>query len=189
MSNYGAYHLANNPDLYEVQRTNNFELVVHFDDNQLTVDDSTDPQYITGNPQEIIRLSVVRASVPNFEQQVLEIKRGNSTIKAAGVPTFQAGSIVVNDFIGANTKSVLLAWQRLSYNVSKDTVVRMKDYKKNCQLLEYTRDYQLVRYWDLKGCWISAVSEPEYNMEGSEKKTITGTLQYDRAEMHMADEE
>ena len=192
-STIGTYHLAANAELYEVSRSNNFEFVVTGFDELLragafadTADDLSD--YIKGG-QEVLRLSVVKASVPHFTQSVIEVKRGNTIMKAAGVPSFEAGTLEVNDFIGADTKSVLMAWQRLSYDVTTEKVGRMTEYKKDCTLIEYTPDYEQIRYWDLKGCWVSGISEGTYDMESGDKRVITATIQFDKAIMHLPDEE
>ena len=110
-------------------------------------------------------------------------------MKAAGIPTFNEGSLVINDFIGADGKSALMAWQNLSYDVRTEKVGRMKDYKKDCYLLEYTPDYQLVRQWLLKGCWVSGITMSEFNQEQGEKRTVSATIQYDSAFMQMPDDE
>lgn len=188
--NIGTYHLANNPDLYEVQRSNTFEFVVTDIADLLRAGAvKGDGRPLVNNGQEVLRLSVVKAPIPNFKQEVLEIKRGNTIMKMAGVPTFDSGTLVVRDFIGADTKSVLMAWQKLSYDVKTEKVGRMSAYKKECTLVEYTPDWQMVRYWILKGCWVSSISQDDFDMESGETKTISATIEYDRAEMHLPDEE
>ena len=188
--NIGTYHLANNPDLYEVQRSNNFEFVVTNIGDMLRAGAvEGDGRPLIQNGQETLRLSVVKAPIPNFKQAPLEIKRGNTVMKMAGVPTFDSGNLVVRDFIGADTKSVLMAWQKLSYDVKTEKVGRMSAYKKECTLVEYTPDWQMVRYWILKGCWVSGITEEDFDMDSGETKTITATIEYDRAEMHLPDEE
>lgn len=186
----GTYHLADNPDMFEVQRPNNFEFVITGIDSLLrtSVDANLadDNDYIT-NGQEVIRLSVVKAPIPMFSQEPISIKRGNTTMKVAGTPSFGSGSLVVNDYIGADTKSVLMAWQRQSYDVTTEKVGRMANYKHDCTLIEYTPDYEMVRYWDLKGCWISELREDDFDMESTGKKTISATIEYDKAFMHLPD--
>ena len=78
-----------------------------------------------------------------------------------------------------------MAWQNLSYNVKTEKVGRMSQYKKNCYLLEYTPDYELVRTWVLKGCWISGLSMPDFNQEDGGKRQVTATIQYDAAFMEV----
>ena len=186
---YGTYHLADNPALYDPMRNNTFEFVVTGLDKLLRVvaDGSEENAYST-NAQEVLRLSVDSASIPMFTQEVIPVKRGNSTIKFAGTPSFASGSIVVNDWIGADSKSALMAWQNLSYNVKTDRVGNAADYKKDCWLIEYTPDYtKQVRQWQLKGCFISGLSEDAYSMSSDGKKTISATIEYDRAIMSLPD--
>lgn len=186
---YGTYHLADNPALYDPMRNNTFEFVVTGLDKLLRVgaDGSEENAYIT-NAQEVLRLSVDSASIPMFTQEVIPVKRGNSTIKFAGTPSFASGSLVVNDWIGADSKSALMAWQNLSYNVKTDRVGNAADYKKDCWLIEYTPDYtKQVRQWQLKGCFISGLSEDAYSMSSDGKKTINATIEYDRAIMSLPD--
>lgn len=179
----GTYHLSNNPNIYEIQRTNNFEFVVSDIDGILRAG-SESATY--ANAQEVIRMSVVSCPIPHFSQNAIEVKRGNTTLKYAGVPTFQAGTIVLNDYIGADTAGVLEAWQNLSYNVKTEKVGLASDYKKDCYLIEYSPDYQPVRRWIMRGCWVSGLSEDEMNNENNSKKTVRATIEYDRAELDVS---
>ena len=146
----GTYHLADNPSLFEVQRNNNFEFVVtDLDGIQRAGSIGTESNAFIGNAQEMLRLSVTKSSIPHFSQDVVAIKRGNSTLKYAGVPTFDEGTVEFNDFVGADTKAILMAWQNQSYDVQTEKVGLVTDYKKDAYLLEYTPDYQLVRTWKL----------------------------------------
>lgn len=108
----GTYHLADNPNLYEPQRTNNFEFLI-MDIDGITRAGMTgteaDNVRTIPNAQEILRLSVSQARVPHFSQSTIEVKRGNSTLKYAGVPTFESGTIVINDYIGAAAKEAIMA--------------------------------------------------------------------------------
>lgn len=185
-----AYHLADNPELYEIQRSNNFDFIVTDIDNIVRSDaKDTDTNRTISNAQNVLHFSVVSSSLPMFTQEVVTVNYGNSVMKAAGKPTFSDGTLVVNDFIGADTKSVLMAWQNLSYNVRTDKVGRMADYKKNCYLQEYTPDWQLVRTWRLIGCWVSGLSEDQFSNDSSDKKTISATITFDKAYMELPDEE
>ena len=182
----GTYHLANNPNIYEIQRTNNFELVISDIDGILKagVTDAAGASY--ANAQEVIRMSVISFPIPHFTQNVLEVKRGNTTLKYAGVPTFDNGRLVCYDYIGAETAGVLEAWQNLSYNVNTEKVGLASDYKKDCTVIEYSPDYQPVRTWKLRGCWISGLQEEELNNENNAVMKVTATITYDRAEIDMS---
>ena len=185
MTSYGTYHLADNPQLYEPARSNNFEFVITDIDDLIYAgvdkNTATEKDHIT-NGQEVLRVSVLSSSVPHFNLGKIEVKRGNNTIKFAGTPTFDDGTLVLNDYIGARTKDALLAWQALAYDVTNEKVHRATNYKKDCTLIEYSPDYQeVIRTWTLKGCWISGLSEPEMSAETNDKRTVTATVVYDRA--------
>lgn len=182
----GTYHLANNPNIYEIARTNNFEFIVTDIDGILKAG-SSNVSY--ANAQEVIRMSVISCPIPHFSQEAIQVKRGNTTLKYAGVPSFSAGTIKLNDYIGADTAGVLEAWQNLSYNVKTEKVGLASDYKKDCYLIEYSPDYQAVRKWILRGCWVSGLSESDMDNENNNKKEISATIEYDRAELDISGEE
>lgn len=182
-SQVGAYHLADNPALYEPQRNNNFEFIVTNIDGIVGVGDGKR----IANAQEVLRFSTQSTSIPFFTQEPITIRRGNSVMKAAGLPSFQSGRLTINDYIGADSKSVLMAWQSLSYNAQTERVGKMTDYKKDCYLIEYSPSYEMVRQWVLKGCWISALSEDDFNMDDGGKKVITATIEFDKAFMQLPD--
>lgn len=191
----GAYHLSNTPELYEVQRNNNFmfEVSLTTDANGNPtplyragidpVSESQNPFLKFGNPEEVIRLSVNKASIPSYSQDVITVARGNTSIRYAGKINFSENtSIKLYDFIGAQTKEILLAWQALSGNPYTERVGHASDYKKNAFLCEYTPDYQLVRRWQLFGCWIKELTLGDFQFEGSSDQIqIDATIVYDRA--------
>lgn len=182
--NHGTYHLSDNPAIYEPSRNNAFEFVVNSKINTLVQAGITlpdDTTMLTGI-QDVIKLSVSEASVPHFELGVIEVKRGNSTMKFAGTPSFNEYSIKCNDYVGAKTKAILLAWQALAYNVAKDVVNLAVNYKFDCQLVEYTTDYsRVIRTWTLKNCWVRVLSEGSFTHDSNDKRTIDVTIVYDRA--------
>lgn len=194
MSRIGTYHLASNPKLYEPARTNNFELVVTDVDDLIYAgtpeNQKENEKFHIKNAQETLRVSVVSSSVPHFTLGVIDIKRGNNTMHVAGTPTFDNANIVFNDYIGARTKSALLAWQELAYDVRTEKVHKMNNYKKTCYLYELTPDNdEVIRYWELLGCWVSGISEGEFSYEDNNKRTVSGTIVYDKAIPHLPDEE
>lgn len=191
MSNsLSAAHISANLAAHEAARTGFFSLIVDNIDNIVKASFSGDPESATANDkiaraQETLKLHVVSAPVPHFNLEVLKYKRGNDTVTFAGVPEYQSGSIKVDDVVGLDTKSILMAWQALAYNVYTRKGGRMKDYKKNATLIEYTQDFEQIRSWTLYGCWVSEVSEDEFNKESDGKRQITAKIEYDRAEMNL----
>jgi hypothetical protein len=191
MSNsLSAKHISTNLANYEAARTGFFSLIVDGIDNIINAAYSGDTRDATANDkiaraQETLKLNVIKAPVPHFSLEAIPYKRGNDTVKFAGTPTFHDGSIVVDDVVGMDTKSILMAWQALAYNVYTRKGGRMKDYKKTCTLIEYTQDFEQVRSWTLYGCWISDITEEDFNKEQDGKRQITAKIEYDRAEMNL----
>ena len=133
---FGTYHMASQPNFYEPQRTNNFEFVVTDLDNIIKLGmNPDDAAALINNAQEVLRLSVTRAFVPTFTQSTVEVRRGNTMLKYAGVPTFNNGNVVINDYIGSYGKQILEAWRSLSYNVYTEKVGLASQYKKDAYLI------------------------------------------------------
>lgn len=182
-SSHGTYHLADNPNLFEIQRSNNFEFIISdFDSLNYAGSTETTTSKLVGG-QELIRLAVSAASIPHFTQSAIEVKRGNNIIKYAGVPEFGDGKLTVIDYIGADTLSLLMAWQNLTYNVATEKVGLAESYKRSCTLIEYSPDYQVVREWKMFGCWISDIKEDDMDSERAEARKIEATIIYDHAQI------
>lgn len=187
-------HISTNLANYEAARSNFFVFVVYDLDNLLkinreSVEDPTNNDKIV-NAAEYIKLNVTKCAMQDFSLSPLEYRRGNDVVKMAGLPTFSDGSITVDDVVGLDTKSILTAWLHLAYNPNTRKGGRMKDYKKNCDLLEYTQDYELIRTWHLEGCWVSNLTNDEFDKEaGDGKRSINATIIYDRAIMELPEEE
>lgn len=180
----GTYYLTDNPKYYEIQRSNNFVFYVSGLSKSLNI---VQNKYAADNADDVIKLSVSKASIPHFTQSAITVKRGNNTMKFAGAPEFNSGDITLNDYVGAGTKDVLMAWQSKSYDVRTEKVGLASDYKRDAYLLEYTPDYQLVRTWKLMGCWISGISEDPYTHDDANKHQISATIEYDKAWIDISD--
>lgn len=187
------YHIASRPSIYEPMRDNTFEFLVHDIDNILKagVDESVaaaDTDYVT-NGQEELRYAVTRANIPNFTQDSFEVQRANMSVKFAGTMKWGDGSIEVVDYVDSESSSTLLAWQRLSGDPVTEKVGRASAYKKHCTLLEYSADFELVRYWDIYGAWIKEANVAEKNAEGGNSKiTISATICFDKAVPHFGND-
>ena len=188
-TNYGVYHLADNPAQYQPVRTNNYRCICQGLEELVRVggDANSRNDYLE-NAQEVIDFSVVSFDAPNFTQDEIQIRRGNSTVYFAGTPRFNTSNLVINDFVGADGKSILQAWQALSYDVVNDVINPSTKYKKDMLILEYTPDNVLLKVWELKGCWITSLTETGYSSESPAKKTVTATIRYDRAIPRKPDE-
>ena len=141
MSNsLSASHISTNLANYEAARSGFFSLLVDDIDNIIRATYSgeaaaaTADDKIGSQAQETLKLNVLQAPVPHFSLQKMSYKRGNDTVNFAGVPEFSDGEITVDDVVGLDTKSILMAWQGLAYNVHTRKGGRMKDYKKNYKI-------------------------------------------------------
>lgn len=176
----GAYHFSANKELFEIQRGNNFDFVISTRLNNMPA--YGDESKFFPNASEYIRLSVSAASVPHFSQNVIEVRRGNTAVKYAGVITWPEGSLECYDFIGVETKDILMAWQAKAGNPLFQTVGLQSEYKYDANLIEYTPDYsKIVRTWKLEGCWISNMDEDQYSVDANGARKVRVTIQYDRA--------
>ena len=186
---FGTYHLADNPSQYQPAVSNTFRLIVYGIDNMRRA--GTRDEYVKGGT-EIVDFSVRSVNLPSFQQGAVTINRGNSQVHFAGTPQWSDGSITIYDYIDADGKSVLQAWQAQQYDVLRDVVYRVATtgYKKKAHLIEYTSDNRMVRYWELQGCWITNLSESPFDStNGSSAREIQASIKYDRAIPHMPDEE
>lgn len=192
MKYLSAAHISANLGQYEAARSGFFTLIVDNIDNIIKASYTGDHSAATDSDkinqaQEILKLNVVKAPVPHFSLKKESYRRGNDVVNFAGVPEFTDGSIAVDDVVGLDTKSILMAWQGLAYNVHTRKGGRMKDYKRNCELVEYTQDFEQVRSWTLYGCWVRNITEGEFDKENDGKRQVTAEIVYDRAVMHLPD--
>lgn len=190
MSNsLSAKHISTNLANYEAARTGFFSLIVHDIDNIIRATYSGEKGAATANDrigpkaQEILKLNVVSAPVPHFKLKTNSYVRGNDVVNFAGVPEFNTGTLVVDDVVGLDTKAILMAWQSLAYDVYTRKGGRMKDYKKNATLIEYTQDFEQVRSWNIYGCFVTDIQEDDFNKENDGKRQLKASIIYDRAEM------
>ena len=191
----GAYHISNNTVEYNPKRKNNFTLIVNGLNNLPrvgSVDSSLGDlgvnDYIEDGQNQLI-LALKSSDTPQITQNPITINRGNSTIKFAGKPSFNDINIEAYDFIGSNVKDTLLAWQNLSYNTKYDYVGNAWSYKKDCQLLQLDPVGNLIRYWEIKGAWLQSVTPGNFSVDdGDTAQTVSATISYDWAELHLPDE-
>ena len=178
-------HISSNLRNYEAARSGFFTLTVDLGNlvspsyTGETEDASTTDRL--EDSQNRLRLNVTKAFVPHFSLGTDNYRRGNDVVNFATVPTWSNGTIEVDDVVGLDTKSILMAWLYLAYNPHTRKGGRMADYKKTATLCEYTQDYQLIRTWTLEGCFITQLQEDNFDKENDGKRKITATIVFDRA--------
>ena len=188
-NNPSAYHIAQNKVEYNPQRKNNFILVIDFGDDLPRVgsdDGTTDPASIitASEAQNQVILTLRECDTPSVSVGEIPVSRGNSVIKFAGKPTFGDMGFTAYDYIGANIKDTLLAWQNQVYNSKYDYTGNAKSYKKHCQLIQQTPNGTMVRYWDIEGAWPKEVKPDNFDYTSEDQQTVSCTLAIDWAEMH-----
>lgn len=186
--NSAYFHLASNPEAYQPVRNNNFRFIADFSQINLFGDTrNANTKFDPNTAQQVIDFSVISFDVPTFSQEELPISRGNSKIYFAGVPTFENKTLRINDFIGADGKSILRAWQACSYDVHTDTIPSSTKYKINAKVFEYTSDGRAIREWTLYGCWVTGIQEDGWDNTNGSVKTCSATIRYDKAIQERAD--
>lgn len=172
----GTHHMVNS-DVFEPQRTNNFEIQFP----NLGTLTSAQGGMRFENPGESITLSV--KSVGDLAQNIdsIAVHYGNNAIKFAGKPTLNDISIQINDFIGMHTERILEAWSSLVYNKYTQKIGRATSYKTDAYLLEYAPDGTNVKAWKLEGCWPGTITYGGYNQENASTREISLTLNVDFA--------
>lgn len=181
-------HISDHPEDYEAARTGFFVLLVSGLENlrQPSYSGEDDPaigstDWIPSDAADTLRLNIVKCPVPHFEISTNEYRRGNDVVHFAGIPTWNGGTFVVDDIVGKRTKEILMAWLYLAYNPHTRKGGRMKDYKKNCQLIEYTQDYEPIRTWNLDGVFITKLQEDDFDRENDGPRKISADFIFDRA--------
>ena len=195
MANYDksltAEHISNNLSKYEAARNAFFVLVVHDLDNlvkpNFTGENPGDNDLIT-DAENILRLNVVKSSIPHFSVGTEQYRRGNEVVNFATTPTWDGGSITVDDVVGVRTKDILVAWLYKAYNPHTRKGGRMSEYKKSAQLVEYTQDYKQIRTWNIDGMFVTKINDSEFDRENDGKRQITVDFVFDRATMDIPEE-
>ena len=186
--------ISENLSSYEAARSGFFILVVDGLDDLLKPDyrgeaENAEDSDRIKKAQETLKLSVTKCSVPHFEIATNEYRRGNDVVKFAGVPTWNGGTITVADYVGLDTKSLLMSWLYKAYNPHTRKGGRMKDYKKTATLCEYTQDYELIRTWTIEGMFITKITEDDFDKENDGPRKLNVEFVFDRATVDLPDEE
>ena len=158
----GAAHLATAG--WEIQRNNNFEISIEG----------------VGNDR-LLTLSVVSGSLPSESNQPISVQYGNSNIKVARTYEIQAGNLVVRDIIQKDVERMIDQWRATVYNKETDQVGFAANYKKQARITQFAPDGTYERVWKLVGVWPSSVSYGDVGQESNGLKTISITLEYDKA--------
>lgn len=165
----GASHLAGQG--FEVQRTNNFEIQIENVSNS-----------------RILTLAVASAFLPTESNEVISLNYNNTTITVAGKANANgSGSLVIRDLIQQDIEAMLDEWRATVYNKDTDAIGFAFDYKKPAKVTQCAPDGTLLRTWTLEGCWPSSVDYGQVSYDSPGVKTVSITLQYDKAKIDRTD--
>lgn len=148
---------------HEVQRQNNFELVI----NDLA------------NSRELT-LACENAQIPSMDNDIVELDYGNNKASVAGKASTQDMSVSFKDFIGADVEKIIVDWRAKVYNPVDDAIGFAADYKKSARLIKWAPDGSVERVWIVKGMWPSAVTWGTLDHTSGEKVIIEVTFKVDR---------
>ncbi len=157
----GARHLANTT-VGELQRVNNFLVE------------------IAGLPTTVSFL-IKGFPLPSSENEVLEVKYGNSKIKLPGPISFSEGELTILDSIDLDTEKTISDWRAQVHNPQTDAIGLQINFKKDAVVTQFTPDGSIARQWKLEGVWPSAFKPGDLSNDSSDIKSMSVTLQWDRA--------
>lgn len=106
-------HISSNLRNYEAARSGFFTLTVDLG-NLVSPSYTGEPEVASAtdrleDSQNRLRLNVTKAFVPHFSLGTDNYRRGNDVVNFATVPTWSNGTIEVDDVVGLDTKSILMA--------------------------------------------------------------------------------
>lgn len=160
----GASYFATDSN-WEVQRTNHFELII----TELSV------------PAETIRMACESVKIPSINLETTELRHGNEIVKVATNPSFDGGTIVMKDAIGADLELAIWKWFTLVLDVEHDSVMGLVvDYKKTTRLVQYSPNNAVARTWKCLGVFPTSFDAGDLNYASPDKKLITCNLSVDK---------
>ena len=95
-----------------------------------------------------------------------------------------SGSLVVRDLVQEDVEKMIDEWRASVYRKDTDAIGFAADYKKPAKVTQSAPDGTLLRVWDLEGVWPSAVDYGQVSYNSPGVKTISITLQYDKARIN-----
>lgn len=149
---------------YQIQRKNHFSIVFNKD----FVDKG-------------LELLVVSFPLPKETTDTFKANYWNDSVNLPGKTNFETSQLVIRDAINYDTEKKFLGWRLRVYNPKTGKVGYAEDFKSNAVVKEYSPSGDVIRTWQLEGCWPSAVEYGELTYEDAGEKQISVTIMYDKA--------
>ena len=149
---------------FQIQRKNHFEIT--FDSSMVN----------SG-----LSFLVTSFGLPKESTDTFKANFWNDSVNLPGKTNFETSQLVIRDAINYDTEKKFLGWRLRVYNPKTGKVGYAEDFKSNAIVKEYSPSGDVVRTWQLIGCWPSSVEYGELNYEDSGEKQISVTIMYDKA--------
>ena len=130
---------------------------------------------------DVIQFSLESGFLPSRSNEEIELHFGNERRYVAGKALYEAGTLVVKDFVDARTAKIVSDWQELVYNPATGVVGLASQYKKEANIVLFGPNGTGRRVWTLVGLWPQAVNFGSLDMTANDKVTIEMTMRYDVA--------
>ena len=152
---------------FEPQRQNNWFFLV---------------QDIGGRENEIL-LALDEGFLPAQSNEEIAINVLNKKLYVAGPRRYEAGSLVLRDYVDRDIAGLIENWQSVVYTggANDGRVGLPADYKRTCVVQLFGPDGTALREWELDGCWPTSVKYGSLDMKSSDQVKIEVTIRYDEA--------
>lgn len=168
---------------FEPQHNNNFEFQVTGLGTMTRAggeDFTSAEKQMLANSSDLI-LSLRQAFTPAEDISDIRIAYGNGSTRFAGVPSYNDGTIIWNDFYDKDIEYVLKLWQRAAYDPETGAVGDASNYKRTAYLTMYSPSGRVARRWKLFGVWIRAVNGDDMSNENATARGLSAVISYDYA--------
>jgi hypothetical protein len=163
-----ASHIAAAGGTFEPQRGNNWSIEINL-----------------GKDKDPIIMSLMSLPLPAESNEEIEIQYQNEKRYVAGQATIDAVSLVVRDYVDADTRAAIMRWRAKVYDPASGKVGLAKDYKKNADIIMTAPDGSSERVCKLYGVWPQMVNSGNLDMSSAEPVTIEVTLRVDKVKWEL----
>lgn len=146
---------------------------------------------LPGDDGDFVTLSIVNGFLPAGYNDEVPIPYGNEVVYVAGKAVWDAGTIVLRDWIDRPTAQILLDWRVSVYNPTTGAIGLAADYKQDASIILFGPNVidqtegasQFERVWTIHGCWPVRVNPASngLDMTTSGQVMMELALRYDKA--------
>jgi hypothetical protein len=141
---------------------------------------STGTSSLQSNSEQF-ELAIRDTFTPNRTTETIEIDAENEKLYYAGKTTYDAGSVVIRDYVDADVVKFLTDWENAVYNPATGIGGYKSQYAGEAIIQQYAPDGSIVREWKLKNIWPESVDHGSLTMGSADPVEINCSFRYDRA--------